>query len=252
MNIGKAHQRVIREIKAQEPSNDLFGYPTNPDIRQAELMKIDYQTAKVIIEEYEWLGTMGTTKYHYGIYFEGVLAGVVCFGHFQAPVGYSNYVGEKYANQGIQLSRGACVHWSHPHSASKLIGYGLRKMSEEGYKYVIAFSDEDAGEIGTVYQATNWFYLGKRANSSADYKIVFKKTGKVFCDTRDLVRKLGFRGLEKARKYVDSHKHLEIVMIKPKARYIRLIGNRRENKQMMEHLKDKILPYPKRTTAEDI
>jgi len=119
LEIGKAHQRKIRDAKQFTDSGGLFGYPQNPDIKQATLGEIDYQTAKRIIEEYEWLGTMGTTQFHYGIYFEGVCGGVVCFGYFQAmntnsgghP--YAPYIGEKYADKGIQLSRGACAWWVH-------------------------------------------------------------------------------------------------------------------------------------------
>ena len=129
--IGKAHQRIIREKKSQETPHDLFGNywdNINTDIDNGIIKVIDYQTAKKIILEYEWLGTMGTTQYHFGIFFDGNCAGVVCYGYFQAmntnsgghP--YAPYIGEKYSKQGIQLSRGACVHWSHKHTGSKLIG----------------------------------------------------------------------------------------------------------------------------------
>ena len=124
----------------------LFGYPTSTDIKKAELKAVNYETAKKIIKEYEWLGTMGTTQLHYGIFYDGVLGGVVCFGYFQAmntshdghP--YAYYVTKEFANKGIQLTRGACAWWVHEHSGSKLIGYGLREMQSKGYKYAIAFS----------------------------------------------------------------------------------------------------------------
>ena len=72
----------------------------NKDIKNSEIKEIDYQTAKKIILKYEWLGTMGTTQYHYGIYYDGLCAGVVCYGYFQAMQGYGNFVGEKYAKKG--------------------------------------------------------------------------------------------------------------------------------------------------------
>ena len=70
--IGKAHQRIIREKKSQETPHDLFGNywdNINTDIDNGIIKVIDYQTAKKIILEYEWLGTMGTTQYHFGIFF---------------------------------------------------------------------------------------------------------------------------------------------------------------------------------------
>lgn len=40
--------------------------------------------------------------------------------------------------------------------------------------------------------------------------------------------------------------YLELRQRKPKARYIKLLGNKYENKEMEKYLKDKIHPYPKR------
>ncbi len=244
----KAHQRIIREKKQKTDLGGLFGYPESI-IKEAKIKETNYVTAKKIIEEYEWLGTMGTTQFHFGIYYRGVCAGVVCFGYFQAmntnsgghP--YAPYVGEKFAKFGIQLTRGACVHWAHKNTGSKLISTGLRKISEKGYKYVIAFSDPEAGEIGTLYQATNWYYLG--FSKTVHYDIYFK-SGKLFKNDRDFFKEYGFTGFTKMIKYIDDKPHLEVKKRNPKARYIKLIGNKVENKIMLKKLHDKIKPYPKR------
>jgi len=242
LDIEKAHQRKIREEKQKTDIGGLFGYP-KADIKKAVCKEISYEEAKKIILEYEWLGTMGTTQMHYGIYFEGILAGAICFGYFQAMQGYATYVGENYAKNGIQLSRGACSWWAHEHSASKLIAFGLREMEKKGYKFCIAFSDPDAGEIGTVYQATNWYYLGAKKDTHWD---MYYKTGKLFMNDRDIFKKFGFRGKAKQLEYIADKPELEIRLRKPKARYIKLLGNKTEKKQMMKVLEDKILPYHKR------
>lgn len=241
LEVGKAHQRVIRE-KLAETEFDVFGFP-NCNIKEAICRPISHGMAKQIILKYEWLGTMGTTQTHYGIFFDNVLAGVICFGYFQAMQGYASYVGEEFAKKGIQLSRGACVHWAHPHSASKLIGYGLREMKKKGYKYTIAFSDPLAGEIGTVYQATNWYYLGFTKDKHWD---IYYTNGKLFLNDRDIYKKHGFRGKKKILEYISNKPELEIRERKPKARYIKLLGSKTDNKKMMKILKSKILEYPKR------
>ena len=250
--IGKAHQRIIREKKSKEIPNDLFGNywdNINKDIDNGIIKEIDSQTAKKIILEYEWLGTMGTTQTHYGIFFDKYLGGVVCYGYFQAmntnsgghP--YAPYVGIKYAKQGIQLSRGACVHWCHKHTGSKLIGTTLRLMSQKGFKYVIAFSDPEAGEIGTLYQATNWYYLG--LGTTKHYDIYYKKGG-LYMNDRDFYRKYGVCGKAALTKWLLDKPDLSIKERLAKGRYIYLLGNKREKKQMMKTLNDKIKPYPKR------
>ena len=247
----KAHQRIIKESHLGETHDGLFPYPVDPDIKDAVLREVSFETAKKIILQYEWLGTMGTTQTHFGIYFDGVCAGVVCFGYFQAmntnnegghP--YAPYVGE-YADQGIQLSRGATTHWSHEHSGSKLIAYGLRKMAEKGYKYAIAFSDPEAGEIGTLYQATNWYYLG--FSNTRHYDIYHKdKRRGLYLNDRDFHRKFGFSGRRQMTEWVQDKPHLIVVERRPKARYIKLLGNKRENKTMMKTLQPRIHLYPKR------
>jgi hypothetical protein len=251
LEIGKAHQRIIREKKQQTDTGDLFGFPQNPDIKTSVCKEITYEQAKQIILEYEWLGTMGTTNKHFGILFDNQLAGAICFGYFQAmgkrgkrTHPYEIYIGKENVMKGVQLSRGACAWWAHEHSGSKLIAYGLNEMSKLGYKYVVAFSDPDAGEIGTIYQATNWHYLGF-PRSSTHYDIYYK-TGKLFMNDRDIYKKYGFAGKGKMDDFIKDKPELEVRLRKAKARYIKLIGNKYENKAMMQNLKDKIQPYPKR------
>jgi len=253
--IGKAHQRIIREKKSQESPHDLFGNywdNINKDIDNGIIKEIDSQTAKKIILEYEWLGTMGTTQTHYGIFFDKYLGGVVCYGYFQAmntnsgghP--YAPYVGIKYAKQGIQLSRGACVHWCHKHTGSKLIGTTLRLMSQKGFKYVIAFSDPEAGEIGTLYQATNWYYLGFGNTKHHD---IYYKNGKIYLNDRDFYKKFKTRSKKSMEDFIKTNNNLEIKLRKPKGRYIYLLGTKKEKKEMTKTLNDKIKPYPKRNYA---
>ena len=69
----------------------------------------------------------------------------------------------------ILLSRGACVHWAHPHSASKLITSSM-KMLPKKYKVVTATVDELAGEIGTIYQACNFHYIGAMRENNPNIK----------------------------------------------------------------------------------
>ena len=48
------------------------------------------------------------------------------------------------------------------------------------------------------------------------------------------------------RDYCKQHPQYEVALAKPKGRYIKLLGSKNENKEMMKTLKDKICPYPKR------
>lgn len=112
---------------------------------------------------------MGTTVRAFGLFFFEELAGVVCFGHPQGTI--VNLFGKENADKVYWLARGACAHWAHPHSASFLINAACKAFHRPWTngrgepmlpKFVfLATADSDAGEIGTVYQASNWLYLGR-------------------------------------------------------------------------------------------
>jgi hypothetical protein len=247
-DIGVAHQRIIREKKEKEIGSQINLFnditPENTDIKRAIVRPVSKETAEKIILEYEYLGKMANTYYHFGIYFGNWCAGVTCFGSFNAPMGYGNFVGDKYKDKGIQLSRGACVYWAHEHSASKLISGSLRILNNLGYKYVVAFSDPEAGEIGTVYQATNWHYLGF-GKTYGKCHLYNKNSNKKIMDYRDFPR--GGNSLEiEFTENIFYNDDLELRPVKPKGRYVYLLGTKKEKKEMMCVLKKHIQPYPKR------
>lgn len=245
----KAYQRIVRDENSKNSEA-----PTVPDIKKATLKEITYADAEHIITQYEWLGTMARTKYHYGILFDGILAGVVCFGPFMAWGGntrkhpYADTVGENYCDRGIELSRGACTWWAHEHSGSKLIAYGLKEVSKRGYKYAVAFSDYEAGEIGTLYQATNWYYIGCVNRKHVD--IYYKKTGRVFLNSREISKKYHMTTKRDIDELIKNNPLLEAKEIMPKGRYIKLLGSYKENREMFDIIKNKIISYPKRESIE--
>jgi hypothetical protein len=160
----KAHQRIIREKQA-ESNGDLFGRwweNVDTDISRAQVKPVSYETAQAVILEYEWLGTMGPTVEHFGIFFGGYCGGVTCFAQNDGWT-HTTAEGLGFSRGTIwTLSRGACVHWAHEHSGSKLIAGSLRllKQAHPDAEVVVAYGDPSAGEIGTLYQATNWTYIG--------------------------------------------------------------------------------------------
>jgi len=241
-----AWQKQIRD-KRQIEYNSIAPV-INPDIKTAECKRISYEEAKTIILEYEWLGTMGQGTHSYGIFFEGVLAGAVCFG-LPASLTAGDMFGIDNRNKAICLERGACVWWAHPHSASKLISYAVNDMSKTTkYRIFFAYSDEDAGEIGTVYQACNWLYLGRMASGGSQNKLV----------TPDGVMKDSRHIMTYAKKYTSEVPNRTVARqilhangwsskkTKPKCKYVIVKGNAREVKEISKKLCVPVYPYPKR------
>jgi hypothetical protein len=138
-------------------------------LKNAVVRQIDRETAKTIILKYEWLGTMGTTDFQFGLYFGEYLAGVVCFGRTAGTKTAASVCGRKYSDRVKVLNRGACVHWAHPQSASFLDSVACRLMAKKGYHIFIGYSDPAANEVGTIYQAMGWSYCGTTQSRSSGF-----------------------------------------------------------------------------------
>ncbi len=246
----QAHQKIVREKMKTEDSFNLFGNwweDIEVDIKKAVVKPIDYKTAASVIIKYEWLGCMpAMVKYCFGIYFDGNLGGAVVY-----STEYIENLGkwDKYDYTGkiILLSRGACVHWAHPHSASKLITSSM-KMLPEKYKVVTATVDEHAGEIGTIYQACNFVYIGSmrdnnpNVNSRKDDRFGVEIDGKLYT-ARSMRQKVGS---QKKEDILNVYPHAVFVPQASKKRYFYFLGNKKERQYHRSQIEDQIQPYPKR------
>lgn len=242
----KAWQREVRErVAAQTPAADLFGsieYPSTPDIASAVVRPIEHALATRIIEEYEWLGKMPIKVWFtYGIFFDGVCAGAVAY----APDYVEHFgVWDKYGFRGklICLARGACAHWAHPHSASKLIRRSMELLPPR-FKVVTATVDARAGEVGTIYQACGFDYVGALRQNGIRHLLM--PNGKLWSE-RSAARNYG--NLEKAMQAVPGAK---LVTAPPKGRYFAFRGTRGEIKRFRAAIAPIIKPYPKRDKVQE-
>jgi hypothetical protein len=247
-----AWQKQMRDAQMDD-------HPVPKDFSRAEVREISYKKAEEIIvtRQYEWLGTMGTTRHCFGLFFDGELAGVECFGA-TAGTGVSNLCGPEHTDRVMTLVRGACVHWAHPHSASYLIPRACKLMAAEGKNIFVAYSDTKAGEIGTVYQACNWQYCGMTASGGKG--LCVSPSGEemdarnIEHHVRDCVRNT--KGATFFRK--PTRKEVQGKMIArgwifksrtPKHRYIGIYGENKLREDLIGALQWNILPYPKRPTA---
>ena len=250
-DIGKAHQKTIREERSDNAaSENLFGAwweDIDTDIKKAEIREISYATAEAVILEYEWLGCMpAMVEICYGIYWGDACGGVVVYG-----TEYSENLGtwDKYDYSGkiILLARGACVHWAHPHSGSKLIRESM-KMLPDRYEVVTCTTDHAAGEIGTIYQACGFDYVGSMRESNPNVKskkldrLGVKINGKIY-GSRAIRQKIGSQKKENILKHWPD---AEFVPQHSKHRYFAFRGSKVQKKNNRKAIAHLVKPYPKR------
>lgn len=229
-------QHLIR--KKEEFEND--GFKPNFDPSSYNIQPIQAKEAKNFILKYEWVGNMGTAKYNYGLFFDNLLASIVCYGPPVAPSKYKKLFGIENSHHILQLCRGATVYWAPVWAPSKLISQTLKMLYRDlGINIVVAYADPNAGEIGTIYQACNAVYAGMTDPGRGKKYII---DGHMY-DPKKVVKKFGSRAHSKLLQIDPEYSTIPIT---PKHRYFFIIGTKAEKKNILEKLIDVCAPYPKR------
>lgn len=180
------HQKLIRDANLER---DLVAF--NLTQEEAEKIKItdftfslaETKEEKLAIDEYikenEWLGTSGMrSKLKFAACYKGKLCGALIF---TLPAAYSKMLGEDTKGKEILLARGACSSFTPVGLASCFIMWCIKYLVQTtDFRIFIGYSDPAAGEIGTIYQALNFYFLGQKFGTR--YHLVDKRTGKAVSD----------------------------------------------------------------------
>jgi hypothetical protein len=236
-------QRQLRDRYAAE------GAPPVPhlDVGRSVVRPVSRRCAAQIILKYEWLGTMAGTSLHYGIFFGAYCAGVCCVAvgggfagnNVSAPFGLRR-------DELAMLCRGACVHWAPSGTNSRLVAWTCRLLARGGAaRLIIAYSDTDAGEVGTIYQACGWAYVGLTAST----RQWLAPTGRLYDQMQpmNLARqKGGTRGAWKDRLRAACWREQDS---NPKHRYCRVLDT--TDAALVARVEAMRQPCPKRAGSAD-
>ena len=125
---------------------------------------------KNFIERHEWLGKlpqMPTHRFTARLKSSGALAGTIVMA---TPNAFSNLLGHSNRDKEKLISRGACISWAPKNLGSWLIMRSIRWMVKHTqFRYFTAYSDPEAKELGTIYQACNFHYLGQTSGTAYQY-----------------------------------------------------------------------------------
>lgn len=232
----KAHQRIIREREALvEPRRQITS------MAGCWVEAISREEAEAIILRYEWLGTLGRAVATYGLRGPGgELLGTAVFG-WPSAVESRDICGKENRELAICLERGACVHFAPPNAASFLISHALKLAAKDrGWRIFYAYADPEAGEIGTVYQATNWLYIGQGVGRTPGrLREDWRLPDGTELSSRSLRHKKMKRADALALGWKPVYKH-------PKHKYVKFEGSKTERAALARALRYPPRPYPKR------
>lgn len=147
---------LIEANMTQEDANNLtvsdFTYMHIKDKKQHGVLKR-------FIQRHEWLGTISMYPTHwFAAYYKSNLAGVLIF---NVPNAFSTLLGDDTPQLERLISRGACISWSPKNLASNFLMWAIKYLvSNTTFRLFTAYSDPTAKELGTIYQACNFYYIG--------------------------------------------------------------------------------------------
>lgn len=235
--------------------------------------KKERQNLKQFIERHEWLGNLSQyTTHWFACYYNDIITGVILF---NMPNAFSKTLGEDTKELERLISRGACISWSPKNLASSFLMWCIKWMvNNTKYRLFTAYSDPTAKELGTIYQACNFYYMGQNAGTTTRY--INPYTGKVVSDRyfrqktayKKYAIELGIKweknwnhntGMnwfnipdEIEKKLRDYSKYKQTVCVKitspSKHKYAYVLGiNKTETKKLRKiyELRNKIHSYPK-------
>lgn len=212
-------------------------------VKETRVVPLTHYEAARFIEEYEWLGNVGSAQRCYGLCFRDELLAVACYTRIVSPNGFVRLLpGVPYRNF-FQLCRGASAPHAPKWAGSRVISSSLRLLRRQlGAELVVAYADPRAGEVGVVYQAANAFYLGLTdARGPGEYVI-----NGVRMNPRSVFRRFG------------SAAHENLVRIDPgyvrvqrtkKHRYVFVVAQGRRREDLVNLLTPYVRVSPKRLVS---
>ncbi len=255
-DVGVAHQYLMRMDKAAEEADSLSFDPKELTLDEAVIRPITRSDAKPVIERYEYLKCMpAISTHHFGIYFPTEsgeqLGGVLVYGpDYAKNLGHWDKYG--YTDNMLLLSRGVCLWWTPKNTASYFISRANKWLgANTHYRVITATVDAMAGEIGTIYQALNWQYVGSMRRANPNIKVKSRARFGVIIDgklygSRAMRSKIGSqRQAEILKRWPDA----QFVNQREKERYFTFLGTKKERRELKKAIAHIILPYSKRNVS---
>lgn len=206
------------------------------------LERISKNTALAFYREYEHLGNCGLGVWHFGLYNNDSLISVVSFGtvNFNPKRSKFALIVQNYNLRIIQLTRGGTRFDAPKGTPSRTISLALQEIKKDlGCALIVAYSDTKWNEIGTIYQASNFLYLGlTNPKGQANYIV-----GGKFLSGWSVRKKFGTRDLKKLRLIAGDVIRIPLT---PKHMYVYPNANKVLNSKIKKDLAALSKPYPKR------
>jgi len=218
------------------------------NVGEMVVSEVSVKFARPYIANYHYSKTMpDSTKHVYAGYYGDKLAGIIVYGMGSGKNQYLSLIPNIQNGQYLELTRLWSADGMPKNTESKLIGESFKLLPNE-IKLLVSFADPSENHVGTIYQATNWFYCGMSGG------------GRQLITSDGIAKHTRLLGIYKMRhpEYKDiSNEELmkiygwEYKETSGKHRYVYLLGTKKEKKINYNLIKEKIMEYPKKGYSND-
>lgn len=196
-----------------------------------ELRKATPKAIRYACLNFHYAKSVPSVQYAYNVYEGGQWCGCIIYSsgannHIACPFGLVQ-------GEVIELVRVALN--GKQSKTSECVAKSIKQLHKDApqVKVIVSYADTDHGHVGTIYQATNWLYIGQGAPIHS-FIIHGKKT-----HFKSIHSKYGFVNLEWIRKNVDPN--AQDFTPGGKHKYVYFF-----DKKLRKEWQAKALPYPKK------
>jgi len=126
---------------------------------------------KAFIERHEWLGKMPIFPTHRFVARLKSNGQIACVVVMATPNAFQNLLGMENKNLEKLIARGASISWAPKNIGSWMIMQSIRWMVKNtDFRIFTAYSDPEAKELGTIYQACGFSYLGQSSGATKQWQ----------------------------------------------------------------------------------
>jgi hypothetical protein len=191
-----------------------------------KVLPISYNETKPFILHIHYAKRMPSITYSFGLFYQNELVGIVTYGSPPSQALCRGIAGDEYKNIILELNR-LVLKNNIKNEASFLVGNSFKILPKP--LIIVSYADTSQNHNGYIYQATNFLYTGLSDKRTEWRQKNSNKHSRHLTSTKRKENPDDFYLIQRPRKH----------------RYIYVLANKKDKKNLLKKLKYPISDYPK-------
>ena len=195
-----------------------------------KVLPIKYNDTKPFILNIHYAKRIPSITYSFGLFFKNELVGIVTYGSPPSQSLCRGIAGDECRKIVLELNR-LVLKNNIKNEASFLVANSFKLLKKP--TIIVSYADTSQNHTGYIYQATNFIYTGLSDKRTEWRQINTNKHSKTICEQYSLNERKNnpdkFHVVDRPRKH----------------RYIYILANKKDKKNILKKLKYPISKYPK-------